>query len=35
MPNEALQPTADRPEKLRMTPATLKFEAKLALASGG
>jgi hypothetical protein len=33
--NQALQPTADRRENLRMTTSTLKFVAKLALASGG
>jgi hypothetical protein len=33
--NQALQPTANRQENLRMTTSTLKFGAQLALVSGG
>ena len=34
-PNRALQPTADRREKLHMTTSTLKFATDLAPVSGG
>jgi len=35
LPNQSLQPTADRKENLHVTTSTLKFAAKLALSSGG